>query len=314
MLPNVLVTFFSTILIYKIVLAQDAQRNAEAFFQSKSNNHTNNWAVIVCASRFWFNYRHVANALSIYRSCKRFGIPDSQIILMISDDMACESRNPTPATIFNNGQHHINVYGDDVEVDYRGYDVTVENFIRLLTGRVQKHTPKSKRLLTNSGSNILIYMTGHGGDGFLKFQDSEELTSVELANAFEQMYQKRRYNEILFIIDTCQAESMSTKIYSPNIIGVGSSKIGEDSLSHHGDPSIGVYVIDRYTYYVLEFLEKHYKPSNKAITVGKLLEVCPKRLCISTVTYRLDLYPKDPYQVPLSDFFGNIGRIDLISV
>lgn len=220
MLPNVLVTFFSTILIYKIVLAQDAQRNAEAFFQSKSNNHTNNWAVIVCASRFWFNYRHVANALSIYRSCKRFGIPDSQIILMISDDMACESRNPTPATIFNNGQHHINVYGDDVEVDYRGYDVTVENFIRLLTGRVQKHTPKSKRLLTNSGSNILIYMTGHGGDGFLKFQDSEELTSVELANAFEQMYQKRRYNEILFIIDTCQAESMSTKIYSPNIIGI----------------------------------------------------------------------------------------------
>lgn len=188
------------------------------FYNGKS--HTNNWAVIICASRFWFNYRHVANALSIYRSVKRFGIPDSQIILMISDDMACDSRNPRPATVFNNGQHHINVYGDDVEVDYRGYEVTVENLIRLLTGRVHESTPKSKRLLTNSGSNILIYMTGHGGDGFLKFQDSEELSSIELANAFEQMYQKQRYNEILFIIDTCQAESMSNKIYSPNIIGL----------------------------------------------------------------------------------------------
>lgn len=183
------------------------------------STHTNNWAVIVCASRFWFNYRHVANALSIYRSVKRFGIPDSQIILMVSDDMACDARNPLPATVYNNGQHHINVYGNDVEVDYRGYDVNVENFIRLLTGRVHVATPKSKRLLTNSGSNILIYMTGHGGDGFLKFQNTEELTSVELANAFEQMHQKERYNEILFIIDTCQAESMSAKIYSPNIIG-----------------------------------------------------------------------------------------------
>lgn len=30
----------------------------------------------VCTSRFWFNYRHVANTLSVYRSVKRLGIPD----------------------------------------------------------------------------------------------------------------------------------------------------------------------------------------------------------------------------------------------
>lgn len=35
-------------------------------------------------------------------------------------------------------------------------------------------------------------MTGHGGDGFLKFQDSEEISSIELADAFEQMWQKQR--------------------------------------------------------------------------------------------------------------------------
>ena len=26
--------------------------------------HTSNWAVLVSTSRFWFNYRHVANVLS----------------------------------------------------------------------------------------------------------------------------------------------------------------------------------------------------------------------------------------------------------
>jgi glycosylphosphatidylinositol transamidase (GPIT) subunit GPI8 len=38
--------------------------------------------------------------------------------------MACNPRNPRPATVFNNANQHINVYGDDVEVDYRGYEVS----------------------------------------------------------------------------------------------------------------------------------------------------------------------------------------------
>jgi len=45
--------------------------------------HTNNWAVLVDTSRFWFNYRHVANVLSIYRSVKRLGIPDRLVNLQV---------------------------------------------------------------------------------------------------------------------------------------------------------------------------------------------------------------------------------------
>jgi phosphatidylinositol glycan class K len=44
---------------------------------------------------------------------------------MVADDMACNPRNPRPATVFNNANQHINVYGDDVEVDYRGYEVSL---------------------------------------------------------------------------------------------------------------------------------------------------------------------------------------------
>lgn len=278
------------------------------FFQS---GHTNNWAVLVDTSRFWFNYRHVANVLSIYRSVKRLGIPDSHIILMVADDMACNPRNPHPGTVFNNANQYINVYGDDVEVDYRGYEVTVENFVRVLTGRLPPSTPRSKRLLSDERSNILVYMTGHGGDGFLKFQDSEEISNVELADAFEQMWQKRRYHEIFFMIDTCQAESMYQKFYSPNILAVASSHVGEDSLSHHVDPAIGVYVIDRYTYYALEFLEQVTPTSKK--TLGQFLRVCPQKQCISRVGVRSDLFQRDPEKVLLTDFFGSVRNVELLS-
>jgi phosphatidylinositol glycan class K len=35
-------------------------------------------------------------------------------------------------------------------------------------------------------------MTGHGGNEFLKFQDNEEISAFDIADAFEQMYQKKR--------------------------------------------------------------------------------------------------------------------------
>ncbi|KAL6561468.1 hypothetical protein OROMI_017069 [Orobanche minor] len=111
---------------------------------------------------------------------------------MLADDMACNARNKYPAQVFNNENHRLNLYGDNVEVDHRGYEVTVENLLRVLTGRHETAVPRSKRLLSDEGSHILLYMTGHGGDGFLKFQDSEELQSHDLADAVKQMKEKRR--------------------------------------------------------------------------------------------------------------------------
>lgn len=59
-------------------------------------------------------------------------------------------------------------------------------------GRVDPSVPRSKRLLTDDRSNVFVYMTGHGGNEFLKFQDNEEISAFDLADAFEQMWQKKR--------------------------------------------------------------------------------------------------------------------------
>ena len=58
--------------------------------------------------------------------------------------------------------------------------------------------------------------------------------SVETTEAWEHVCVcvcVHRYHEVLYIIDTCQAESMFQRLYSPNILAVASSKVGEDSLS-----------------------------------------------------------------------------------
>lgn len=292
----------------KVVDTEDAAK----IIQASTSSHTNNWAVLVSTSRFWFNYRHMANTLSLYRTVKRMGIPDSQIILMLADDIACNPRNAFPGTVFNNMDQAIDLYGDDIEVDYRGYEVTVENFIRLLTDRWDENHPRSKRLLTDENSNIFVYLTGHGGNEFLKFQDAEEIGAYDLAHAFQQMYSKKRYNEIFFMIDTCQANTMYEKIYSPNILSVGSSRIDESSYSHHSDMDVGVAVIDRFTYYTLDFLEKVEKNSN--VTMDKLFAEYTYENVHSNPGIRTDLFHRDVNEVLLTDFFGNVQEVILDDV
>ncbi|KAL8676455.1 MAG: hypothetical protein Q9186_007031 [Xanthomendoza sp. 1 TL-2023] len=276
-------------------------------------HHTSNWAVLVSTSRFWFNYRHLANVLSLYRTVKRLGIPDSQIILMLPDDMACNPRNAFPGTVYNNADRALDLYGDNIEVDYRGYEVTVEAFIRLLTDRLPEEFPRSKRLGTDAGSNVLVYMTGHGGNEFLKFQDSEEIGSRDLADAFEQMWEKRRYRELLFMIDTCQANTLYSKFYSPNIIATGSSEIDQSSYSHHADNDVGVAVIDRWTYYNLEFLEG-VEVGDRGKTLGELFGSYDEAKIHSRPGVRWDLFPGEEQvgrERLVMDFFGNVQDVEI---
>ncbi|KAJ6156180.1 hypothetical protein N7497_005065 [Penicillium chrysogenum] len=243
--------------------------------------HTSNWAVLVSTSRFWFNYRHLANVLSLYRTVKRLGIPDSQIILMLPDDMACNPRNAFPGTV------------------YRGYEVTVENFIRLLTDRLDEDVPRSKRLGSDAGSNVLVYMTGHGGDQFLKFQDAEEIGAWDLADAFGQMWEKKRYHELLFMIDTCQANTI---------------EIDQSSYSHHADNDVGVAVIDRWTYYVLEFLETQVTSVTSKLNLGDLFDSYDESKIHSQPGVRWDLFPGGEQEGRLRtvvDFFGNVQNVEV---
>ena len=228
--------------------------------------------------------------------------------------MACNPRNAFPGTVYNNAARALDLYGDNIEVDYRGYDVTVENFIRLLTDRLGPDVPRGKRLGSDAGSNVLVYMTGHGGNEFLKFQDAEEIGSWDLADAFAQMWEKKRYRELLFMIDTCQANTMYKQFYSPNIIATGSSAIDQSSYSHHADNDVGVAVIDRWTYYILEFLETQVHSQTSKLTLGDLFDSYDESKIHSQPGLRWDLFEggeKSGRERLVMDFFGNVQNVEV---
>ncbi|KAJ7449506.1 hypothetical protein FB451DRAFT_1287156 [Mycena latifolia] len=163
---------------------------------------------------------------------------------------------------------------------------------------MEPSVPRSKRLLTDARSNVFVYMTGHGGNEFLKFQDNEEISAFDIADAFEQMWQKRR----------C-ANTMYSKFYSPNILATGSSKLAQNSFSHENDREIGVGVIDRYTHYVLEFMERVNKTSYA--TVQDLFDIYDPVKILSDPGVRADLFKRPLDDVRLTDFFGGVARVEI---
>ena len=216
----------------------------------------NNWAVIVCSSRYWFNYRHLTNALSIYATIRSYGIPDSQIILMNALSQApCDPRNDRPGTIVDTpsvDNNTRNLY-ENVEVDYFGLDVNVENFINLMTGRHPRGTPLSKKLATDENSRILIFLSGHGGDEFLKFHDQEEISAQDVGYTFSEMRLKKRYKEVLLLIETCQASTLANYITAPRITTIASSAKGQNSYSYYSNDDLGVSIIDRFAFAAQQF-------------------------------------------------------------
>jgi phosphatidylinositol glycan class K len=192
---------------------------------------------------------------------------DENIIMMNALDSANEPRNIFPNFILNSPESPFNANSlnfSTASFDYTGADVTVESFLRLLTGRQASSLSKNKQLNSDSDSNILIYLTGHGGDEFLKFRDQEEMSSADLSYALSEMHAKGRYKSVLLVADTCQAATLGAKITSPEVTVLSSSLIGENSYAYYSNDELAVAVIDRFTYSLMMFLREPAKSSRAA--------------------------------------------------
>ena len=119
---------------------------------------------------------------------------------------------------------------------------------------------------------------------------------------------------MLFMIDTCQANTLYKHFYSPNIIATGSSEIDQSSYSHHADNDVGVAVIDRWTYYILDFLESQVTSPSSKLTLGNLFDSYDESKIHSKPGVRWDLFPggeEKGRERLVMDFFGNVQGVEV---
>ena len=116
------------------------------------------------------------------------------------------------------------------------------------------------------------------------------------------------------MIDTCQANTMYGAFYTPNIIATGSSALHQSSYSHHADQDVGVAVIDRWTYYNLEFLEEQITSTSSNVTLGQLFDSYDPVKVHSDAGIRYDLFEggeDEARRRKVVDFFGNVQGVEV---
>ena len=278
------------ILLYlRVKVEVNARTEEESYYSLKQDdgggpssivkNKRDNYAVIISASTYFHNYRHTSNAASIYHTIKSLGnIPDENIIFMVATDTSIDNRNVYAHTVRSYIPHQrsslrdnvVNVF-QNVDIDYRGRELSPASFRRILLGKQGDGYDLSSRSLLgmNEDSNILIYMTGHGGDEFFKFHDQTELTSVDIANIIHEMKILRRFRNMMWMVDTCQAFTLQndiSKVVQEEIMGidddnttvifVGSSLVNENSYAYGSEQSVGQSIMDRFTKWFVEYMWK----------------------------------------------------------
>jgi phosphatidylinositol glycan class K len=216
---------------------------------------SSNWAVLVCTSRYWYNYRHVANTLAVYQELKRLGWPDSRILLLIAEDVTLHPHNPfSPSILLPFSERTRSHRFFDIEIDYVGNEVSGETLMRLMTDSLGDHVPSQKRLRSSSDSHVFLYLTGHGGERFLRFHDYEDWNAQQLATMIDTMQAKQMYHRMWIVADTCQAESLFHYVTAAHVIMLASSRLGESSYSHYVERTLGVSIIDQMTFQLVQFM------------------------------------------------------------
>lgn len=195
-----------------------------------------NWAVIIAGSKGYGNYRHQADACHAYQVVKRNGVPESNIVLMMYDDVANAKENPFPGKLFNKptaaGEDGVDVY-KGCKADYTGPKVTGDRFLAVLTGDAQK--AGGKVLKSTSSDKVFVNFVDHGGPGSIEMPDGKLLYAKDLMKALTEMHQKKMYERLVFYMEACNSGSMFDKLLSANM------SIYATTAANPKEPSWGTY-------------------------------------------------------------------------
>ena len=163
-----------------------------------------NWAVLVCGSNGFTNYRHHADVAHAYQVMKRGGIPEDHIITMMYNDVPFSRYNPFPGQLYNRpGDDSPDVY-DGVVVDYEREAVIPENLLKILVG---DESIGGKVLKSTKDDNVFLYFSDHGGVGSIGFPYAY-LHTKELLDAIQTMHDKQMYKKFVLYIEACRSGSL----------------------------------------------------------------------------------------------------------
>lgn len=244
-----------------------------------------NYGILVNCSKNYTNFRHMADIQLVYNVLLRNGFKSSDILMLFNEDQIQDQRNKQVGTLMIH----------NVEIKYHKIKPTVfdaPSLISMLRLRHRKFTH------LDENDNLLIFICGHGKNQFLKICDIYCLFKDDIMDILKEL--SRRLNNIMLVLDTCEAESLIDFQHIPeNALVVCSSSHTESAYSLNVDRRLGISPADELAYSLYQMQPRP----------NELLNELLKNICISDMSSTLVLGGRSDYIY--KDFFiqNNTKRV-----
>jgi len=224
-------------------LSIDQFNQSTSFSQNFSSDNFR--AVIVAFSKDWINYRHQADALTVYDFVKEQGVPDDHIILLVYDDIPEDQRNKKPGEVYHTpGEMEVRKRASP---DYIGDMVNKQMFRGILTGT--GYTKDVRHLQSDENSTVLLYLSSHSTpEGSLIIGNGkEQISPEEFSSLIEDMTRKQKFGRMLIILESCYSEATAHQVKSPGVVVMSAASLNETSKSAIFDGELDTWLSDEFT-------------------------------------------------------------------
>jgi len=193
-----------------------------------------NKAILINCSFQYENYRHFSNVLALQTILLKNGYPKENISVFIKENILKNTRNPFKHLCIGNDMVHRREIAETPQRSSSYFDI-----LNMIAGE----DPVMEG--ADQDTNLLIYITGHGGDGFIKHCNREYLYTADITSALIRLQAVRRLKSVLFISDTCQSDTLVDVSALPdNVFFVSTSLKGESSHSSEFNCDLNIFPID----------------------------------------------------------------------
>lgn len=225
------------------------------------------WALLVAApSGAWEYYRFQADVFWIYQYLKKNGYDDDHIILITEDDIAYNSSNKLPGTIYlEPGGENVHT---DVQVDYKVSELSPSDIKSILCGERSDRLPKV--IESDEDDNIFFFWSGHGSaiNNSCQLQWGE-LTKQgsgftrDMANeVFRAMYEKKCYRKFLCMVEACYSGGVFNAVEGyPGMLAFTAARGNETSSGIRYDKTMETLLTNMFTMNFQECMKKNPKMS-----------------------------------------------------
>jgi phosphatidylinositol glycan class K len=222
----------------------------------------------------------------------------------MSEYHACESRNAYPGEIV------LSEYGDKIRTCQENIDLSFQEsdfhnyqLLDILRGRRLNQYNGFRQLNSNKNSKIIIIITSHGGENFIKVRNYLVVLSDELNRTLNEMYIKGKYKELLFVLDTCEGYSLYDHVKVPNIYFLSSSATGQKASSYSYDENLMGPTVDKFHFLLYNSLKKIHEDKSYNMTIDELFgDIKAKKKFLETDVIWDNKIERTLY---VKDFFGN---------